>query len=392
MAATTSPDWNTVGILGAARGARSSTGGPIGSEHLLAGITSAKGAAREALGAEGATKVALLAVLRDRMDRDGAWRSDDDAEHVVTEQDVLGAEGERRTRYTGAAARALTAAMEQARREDVKKFGAAHLLRGLLEGDNRAVEALCACGIAPGAVLARLDDGTGRTGTTGGPSAPSTTGTTRTASAPGTPGSIQDISGTGTADSRADGLDPLLHATRDVLLGHDHYRRAPFWTRWLLKVGGVNWASQPASWVRMETYEQARRLGGGTAGTEHVLLAVLATHEVALRYPHLAGERSPGHGSPYAGGERLVRLGVDYASVHRALTSGRPRLTSDARPVEQYLGGALGPDPKRTPGAAARSGGEQPADPGTGPLVEALLAEETRARQLVDALSSPPGA
>ncbi|MFE3068516.1 hypothetical protein [Streptomyces sp. NPDC059247] len=102
------------------------------------------------------------------------------------------------------------------------------------------------------------------------------------------------------------------------LLGHGHYRRAPFWTRWLLKLGGVNWASRTASWVRRETYEQARRLGVGTAGTEHVLLAVLATHEVALRYPRLAGRNSPGPGSPYAGGERLVRLGVDYASVHRA--------------------------------------------------------------------------
>ncbi|MFJ5094048.1 Clp protease N-terminal domain-containing protein [Streptomyces sp. NPDC088557] len=393
MAATTSPDWNTVGILGAARGARSGAGDPVGSEHLLAGITSAKGAAREALGAEGATKVVLLAVLRDRLDRDGAWSSDDDAEHVVTEQDVLGAEGERRTRYTGAAARALTAAMEQARREDAKKFGAAHLLRGLLEGDNRAVEALGACGIAPGAVLARLDDGTGRTSTTGGPGGPGGPGTANTPGAPGAPGHIQSISGTDPADSRTDDLDPLLHATRDVLLGHDHYRRAPFWMRWLLKLGGVNWASRPAFWVRMETYEQARRLGGGTAGTEHVLLAVLATHEVALRYPHLAGRNSPGPGSPHAGGERLARLGVDYVSAHRALTTGRLRLTPDARPVEQYLGRAGGPDPTRTPGsgAAARSGGEPAADPGTGPLVEALLAEGTRARQLVDALSSPPG-
>ncbi|QIB48449.1 Clp protease N-terminal domain-containing protein [Streptomyces aureoverticillatus] len=342
--------------LGAARGARSGAGGPIGSEHLLAGITTAKGAAREALAAEGATKVALLAALRDRMDRDGVWSADDDAEGVVSEKDVLGEEGEERTRYTGAAARALTAAMEQARREDAKKFGGEHLLRGLLEGDNRAVEVLGACGVSPQAVLARLDGGNGSQGD--------------------------------------DSLDPLLHPTRDVLLGHSHYRRAPFWMRWLLKASGVNWAARPAWWVRMETYEQARRLGSDAVGTEHVLLAVLATHEVALRYPHLAEESTPGLGSRYAGGERLVSLGLDYASVHGALTAGDGlRLTSDARPVEQYIDETKGPDPTRTPdsGPNSRSGGEAAADPGTGPLVEALLGEETRARQLVDALTASPG-
>ncbi|MEV5976699.1 Clp protease N-terminal domain-containing protein [Streptomyces sp. NPDC052114] len=352
MEATKTPDWNVVGILGAARGARSGAGGPLGSEHLLAGITTAKGAAREALAAEGATKVALLAVLRDRMDRDDAWSTDDGAGATVTEKDVLGEEGEERTRYTGAAARALNTAMEQARREDTGKFGAEHLLRGLLAEDNRAVEVLGTCGISPQAVLARLDGGTG---------------------------------------SQDDSLDPLLHATRDVLLGPSHYRRAPFWMRWLLKLSGVNWAARPAWWVRMETYEQARRLGSDAVGTEHVLLAVLATHEVALRYPHLAQESAPGLGSRYAGGERLARLGLDYASVHGALTTGdRLHLTSDARPVEQYVDGTKGQNPPgtRESGSDSRTDGEPSADPGTGPLVEALLAEETRARQVVEALTA----
>ncbi|MFE0105256.1 Clp protease N-terminal domain-containing protein [Streptomyces sp. NPDC059009] len=284
-----------------------------------------------------------MAVVRDRSDRDDAWSADDDAEASVTEKDILGEEGEQRTRYTGAAARALTAAMELARREDAKRFGAGHLLRGLLglEGENRAVEVLGACGISPQAVLARLDGDTSR---------------------------------------EEDSLDPLLHATRDVLLGRGHYRRAPLWTRWLLRLGGVNWAARPVWWVRMETYEQARRVGSDVVGTEHVLLAVLATHEVALRYPHLAEEGTRGPGSRYAGGERLVRLGIDYASVHSALTAdGRLRLTSDARPVEQYI------DEKT-------KGPDSTADPGTGPLVEALLGEETRARQLVGALAAPLGA
>lgn len=266
MEATTSPDWNIVGILGAAR---------------------------EALAAEGATKVALLAVLRDRTDRDEAWRADDGAQDIVTRRTPWGEEGEARTRYTGAAAGALTAAREGARREDAGKFGAERLLRGLLEGDNRAVEMLGACGISPQAVLARLDGATG---------------------------------------GQADDLDPLLHPTRDVLLGHSHYRGAPLWMRWLLKLSGVNWAARPAWWARAETYEQARRLGSDKVGTEHVLLAVLATQEVALRYPHLAGEIAPGTGPRYAGGERLARLGVDYAAAHSALTRTPARSSASNSP------------------------------------------------------------
>ncbi|WP_405536883.1 hypothetical protein OG787_28225 [Streptomyces sp. NBC_00075] len=357
------PDWKTVGILGAARGGALATdGAAIGTEHLLAAITTTKGPAREALAAEGATQTALLAVIRDRMGRDDAWRGADDAEGSVAAQDVLGEDGGRRDRFTGAAAGALTAAMGQARREGASKFGAVHLLRTLLGEDsstedrnvedspaegNRAVELLGVCGISPQAVRDRLDSGTG--GTRG----------------------------------QEDGLSPLLHATRDVLLGRDQYRHLPFWKRWLVKSAGINLASKPAWWTGMETYEQAHRLGNRTVGTEHALLAILATHEVALRYPHLAGENAPAPDTRYAGGERLAGLGIDYASVHSALTGDRVLLTADARPVELYLEEAAGPSAVST----ADSGGESPVDPGTGPLVELLLSEETRARQLVDALA-----
>ncbi|WP_406324976.1 Clp protease N-terminal domain-containing protein [Streptomyces niveus] len=335
MEAITSPDWNIVGILGAARGARGDAEAPIGTEHLLAGITTTRGPAREALADVGATKIALLTVLRNRKDDDGAWSAADDAEASVASEDILGEDGDRRTHYTGAAARALTAAMGDARRKDAAKFGGDHLLRGLLEEENRAVELLAVCGITPQAVRARLDGGPG---------------------------------------SREDALDPLLHATRDVLLGRGQYRRVSFWMRWMIKLSGVNWASLPAGWVRQETYEQARRLGDGTVGTEHVLLAILATHEVALQHPHLSGE------TQYAGGERLAALGIDYASAHHALTSpDLARLRPDPRPAEQYVNEppTLNLDPTT--------------DPGTGPLLEALLSEETRARQLVETLTSTPG-
>ncbi|MFJ2766795.1 Clp protease N-terminal domain-containing protein [Streptomyces sp. NPDC087300] len=350
MEAIKSPDWNVVGILGAARGARPDAGAATGTEHLLAGLTTAKGPARGALAAQGVTRTVLLTVLRDRAHGDDAWSADDDSATTVVSKDVLGEDGDGRSHFTGAAARALTSAMTHARREGAKKFGAEHLLRGLLEEDNRAVELLAACGLTPQAVGEGLD---------GGPEGDPTSG----------PGGEEDS------------LGPLLHATRDMLLGRDHYRRMPLWTRWTVRFSGINWASLPSSWVRLETYEQARRLGDDVVGTEHVLLAVLATHEVARTYPHLARESAPGHEARYSGGERLARLGIDHASVYGALTAGAgARLTADARSVEEYVGEEPGPNL------------ESSTDPGTGPLVETLLSEETRARQLIEALTGTGGA
>lgn len=58
---------------------------------------------------------------------------------------------------SGAAARALTGAMERARQDGERKFSAEHLLRALLADPHaRAVELLRAAGVAPGAVLERL--------------------------------------------------------------------------------------------------------------------------------------------------------------------------------------------------------------------------------------------
>ncbi|WP_221358039.1 Clp protease N-terminal domain-containing protein [Streptomyces beigongshangae] len=347
MEAIKEPDWKTVGVLGAARGARATAEDPIGTEHLLAALTTSEGTAREALADEGATKVALLAVLRDREGRDDAWSGDDGVDASVVATDVLGDDGDRRVRFTGGAARALTAAMEHARREGASKFGAVHLLRGLLEGDNRAVETLAVCKVSPQAVRARLDGDAG-------------------------------------SPEKEDDLSPLLHATRDALLGRGHYRHMPLWKRWLIKSGGVNWASTPVEWVRQESYEQARRLGDGAAGTEHVLLAVLATHEVALRYPHLAKVEDSAADTRFAGGGRLAGLGLSHASVHGVLTGGRVPLAADARPVEQYFGEMTGPGTIPAAGATAP-------DAGTGPLVALLLEEETRARQLVDVLTTAPG-
>ncbi|MGA5821747.1 hypothetical protein ACPC54_28250 [Kitasatospora sp. NPDC094028] len=149
---------------------------------------------------------------------------------------------------------------------------------------------------------------------------------------------------------RRDDLDPQLRPTRDALLGRGGYR-LPRWKR-LLQPG----AAGRAAWLRPETDAQAERLGRRTPGTEHVLLAVLAVHEVAVREPKLAPEA--------AEGELFDRLGVDYARARAALDAGEVALPSDPRSVEEYL--SIG-------------GAEQ--------LLEALLQEDTRARRLVDALA-----
>ncbi|MFF0449076.1 Clp protease N-terminal domain-containing protein [Streptomyces sp. NPDC004609] len=323
------PDRRASGLLGAARGAAGGRGSTIGTEHLLAAVVGTKGAAREALSDAGAAATLVLAVLSDREERDEweeAWDSTDDEDGRVDSVAVLGESGDRCIRLSGAAARALRAAMRCARGEGAEEFTAVHVLRGLLaEEGNRARELLRTCEADPADVLRALDG------------------------EPVTP---------------AERVGPLLRPTRDALLGRTPYPMS-FWRRFLTGPA-ANWASVPLIWIGLEVREQARRLGDRAIGTEHLLLAVLATHEVGLRYPQLTG---PGTGDPdtrYAGGASLAARGIDYAAVHAALTTRGGNLGSDARPAEKYL--------RRT------------RDGGTAALVTSLLAEEARARRLLGLL------
>ncbi|MEO3978674.1 Clp protease N-terminal domain-containing protein [Streptomyces sp. CAU 1734] len=348
------PDWTTTGVLGSARGARAEAGDPIGAEHLLAGITDAKGDATEALAFAGVTRAAMLAVLRGRQRPGGAWHSAADAEagaaptadaaptaagfaaDAVDSEAVLGEHGDRGIRYTGAAARALTAAAEAARqaerRPGKRRITAELLLRALLAEESRAAEAVRICGATPEAVLALLD---------------------------------------GAEPVPDEHLDLYLQPTRDALLGLRAYRSLGFVRRWLVAASGVNWAADPLAWIRREIPDQVMRLGDREEGTEHILLAVLATHEVAARHPHMAEEGAPRPSGRYAGGDRLRELGIGYAAA-RNLLAGQPDLGSDPRPVDRYLQDVL-------------------TDSGTGPLVDSLLRGETRARRLVEALAGSHG-
>ncbi|MFE0425067.1 Clp protease N-terminal domain-containing protein, partial [Streptomyces sp. NPDC058953] len=331
--------WKVIGILGAAWGATDTD--TMGTEDLLAGISYTKGPARDALAAEAVTMIAVAAILRDRRGGSGAtsWTADDDTAHSVSSHEILGEDGDEGRLLTGAAVRAFAHAYELAGSEaagadsGIGKMLPEHLLRGLLrDGGNRCAEVLALCGTTPDAVRARLDgDVPDAAAAAGGDGAP----------------------GTGVPAPR---LDPLLLGTRDLLIGRRQYPVNRL-RRWLLR--GVNWATAPVNWVHHESFEQARALGSQTPGTEHVLLAALATYEVAAAHPHLAREGVTGTNTRQLGGERLAAMGLDYATVRAALAAG-PELGTDAKPAEKYL-------------EAARE------DHGTGPLVEALLLDGTRA-------------
>ncbi|MFI8459726.1 Clp protease N-terminal domain-containing protein [Kitasatospora sp. NPDC085464] len=347
METTLEADWRTLGTTG---------GGRLGTEHLLTAVVGSSGPAGAALAAAGATESELRTLLRDRdrhghggrdggadRERGGGWAADDEADAGVPAREILGSTRAPDLVLTGAAARALSAAVTAVRRGGGRQLTAEHVLRALLADDRtRAAELLRAAGVAPQAVRDRLD------ATHPGPKA------SREAPPAAPPAPTAPPVPEATApDGASDALDPLLHPTRDALLGRRSHR-LPLWKR-LLKPGAAGPAAPSADWIRRETDGQALRLGRRTPGTEHVLLALLAVHEVLGHRPQPDVDDT--------GGELLAWVGLDYARARAALTAGTVALPADPRSVEAYLAGAA-----------------------PGPLVRALLDEDTRARRLVEAL------
>ncbi|MEE1788546.1 Clp protease N-terminal domain-containing protein [Streptomyces sp. SP17BM10] len=302
METTLEPDRRALDVLDAARQV---SGGRLGTEHLLAAVAATGGAAARALTAAGAPAPALHAALRERRPQ---WTADD------------GGLADAARRISTAADRALATAMDHARDDHAPRFTAEHVLRAVLaDPGNRAVELLARCGVAPAAVLAHLD-----------------------------------------APAARDGLHPLLRPTRDALLAH-RADRQPRWKRMLTRQAA---AGAALAAVRRETDAQADRLGRRSPGTEHVLLAVLALHEVARHQR----ESREGDVEDDEGSALAARLGLDHARARAALADGRVPLPADPRSVEAYLAGAHDTDG----------------------LLRTLLREDTRARRLAETLGADP--
>lgn len=342
------PDWNTAGVLGAARGANGADeAAPIGTQHLLAGVCSAKGRAREALDAVGVTRSAAIAVLRRKRETETVWHGDEGTGPSVAATAVLGDDGSKRDRYTPAAAAALRSAMRLARDDGADKLTAEHLLRALLAGDDTgAAELLTLCGSSPQAVRDQL---------------------------------------AGVAPA-GDGLDPLLHPTREILLGRARYQRIGLRKRLIARLAGVQWADLPVDWVRHEAGEQAHRLGDRTVRTEHLLLAALAVREVTAAYPHMVNTPDGAETGPYAGGAELTERGITYTVLHEALRRGTAELPADPRSADDFVAEAVALHRPRADGKRGREAAAAAQAPlrSTGPLVATLLAEPTRARALVE--------
>ncbi|MEV7773665.1 Clp protease N-terminal domain-containing protein [Kitasatospora sp. NPDC086791] len=344
-------------------------GGRLGTEHLLTAVAGSSGPAGAALAAAGAAEEGLRRLLRDRdgggggagggrdgdREHGGGWGADDGADAAVPAREVLGPTGAPDLVLTGAAARALSAAVAEARRGGERRLTAEHVLRALLADDrSRAAELLRAAGVAPRAVLERLDG------------VPAVLDSEPSGAPDGVPHGVPAVVDGGPVEGAAvpaapessDSLDPLLIPTREALLG----RRTPRLPRWkrLWQPGAAGSAAPSSDWIRPEADAQAQRLGRRTPGTEHVLLALLAVHEVLRHQPRPDVDD--------AGGELLARLGVDYARAYAAVTAGTIALPADPRSVEAYLAGAA-----------------------PGPLVRVLLDEDTRARRLVEALRGDGG-
>ncbi|GAA0242289.1 hypothetical protein [Cryptosporangium japonicum] len=157
-----------------------------------------------------------------------------------------------------------------------------------------------------------------------------------------------------------------LRPTRDVLIGRTQYGGGGLLGRLksgLNKVVKMNLARVPVYWARSEADAQAHRRGSKRARTDDVILAILATHEVAQRYPFLVQDAA----DKYGGGAVLAEAGVTYASALAAASSAD--LGTDAHTID-----ALAPKGPAFP-------------PDTADLLTRLIrTPDTRAARLLDVL------
>lgn len=233
--------------------------------------------------------------------RQGHWVSDDAAgvgPHGPDE--LLMVPGGEPAPFTPAAAEAMRRAAEAARLSRRATCSPVDVALSLLSDPaNRAVEMVACCGLDVADLQRVLESG---------------------------------------APSVASSLDPDLQRARDVLLGRTQYARRPGWRgllTWSALPGRSSYALQPTLWAWLEARAQATADGRDEPGTHDLLLAVLVTHEVAVRYPHLSGSAV----ELYAGARQLATQlatgGIGYAEA--AATARRTDLGVDPRPQRAYV-------------------------------------------------------
>jgi hypothetical protein len=291
------------GVRRALIGARAASAAGIGTEHLLQGLTGmGSGEAGRILDEFGITVVPLIDVLRQRR-----WTASDEAAGT-DETGPLGDDLEWRTGkqrrpmgYTGAARAALHRAIAAATADGRTDFHGGDLLDALLtpspDAPNRAVEVLERAGVDPRKVRDRLAGG---------------------------------------EPARAPAVAPDLQPTVDHLLGRTRYEAVPFARRvalGFLQAAGANLARTPGPWADVEARDQAARLGHRRVRTAHVLLALLAMHEVTEVLPHLVVDVA----DKYAGTRALAGTGLTYAAARAALSADPPG--RDPRRYRSYVDG-----------------------------------------------------
>jgi hypothetical protein len=128
-------------------------------------------------------------------------------------------------------------------------------------------------------------------------------------------------------------MEPELRRTRDLLLGRAQFRGLGVLSRVFGRMPMFAYhAEAPVLWTLWEAQDQARGDGRRKPNTADVLLAILATHEVAQRYPHLVGRAE----HRYDGGRLLVDAGLRYRAARSAARAHADELGRDPRPVKAY--------------------------------------------------------
>ena len=295
------------GASGAAAGTmpaadRSSAKVVIGSEHLLVSLLDEDDAAEAALADLAVTSRTVFTVLR-RKYQAASWVASEQAGDqplVRLWEADLGLPdpggtllGRRRPRVPMTVTPAVGRAVHRVRTEQpTRAVGVRDLLLALLVEDHtRAAEVLTELGTSPAAIRARLAQAAHP--------APLLT------------------------------ADPILRFTRAMLLGRATYRpnsRSQRLVLRLMDLMRVNWAETPAAWAALVAQERAQRLGHPAVGSDDLLLAVLAVHQVAHAAPAVL--LPPDADRYYAGGDLLADFGVTYP---RAVQSAERMAATERR-------------------------------------------------------------